>query len=203
MSSILELNGLSVDIQKQLSYRSLLGISLKRSLSHFDKKMLIDELLCMTDWLNEQDILDEVALDYRIKSSDSILKKYDKYYPNHPTERTFNDILGFRSLCSSYGEIMGLPGEMFRFADMTRGKAIDDGYRGIHVYFQIDHNHYPIEIQFNSFYDRQLNDWLHDYLYKKGYPDQIGGIMRNLYEQGRIRSENEFKEELHNVLSDC
>ena len=32
------------------------------------------------------------------------------------------------------------------------GKANDDGYRGVHLYFQLDHKHYPIEIQMNTYY---------------------------------------------------
>ena len=45
---------------------------------------------------------------------------------------------------------------------MSKGKSNDDGYRGVHVYYQKDNKHYPIEIQFNTYSDRQLNDWLHD-----------------------------------------
>ena len=45
---------------------------------------------------------------------------------------------------------------------------------GVHLYFQMDNDHYPIEIQFNTLYDRQLNNWLHDYLYKKAYPMRSG-----------------------------
>ena len=44
---------------------------------------------------------------------------------------------------------------------MSHGKSVDDGYRGVHLYFQKDNLHYPIEIQFNTLYDRQLNNWLH------------------------------------------
>lgn len=44
---------------------------------------------------------------------------------------------------------------------MSFGKAYDGGYRGIHAYFQIDGFHYPIEIQYNTYYDRQFNNWLH------------------------------------------
>ena len=86
---------------------------------------------------------------------------------------------------------------------MTKGKAIDDGYRGVHVYYQKSSKHYSIEIQFNTLYDRQLNNWLHDYLYKKEYPIEIGKIMRDKYEKGFIRSKNDFEEALKNVLSDC
>ena len=91
----------------------------------------------------------------------------------------------------------------FRVADMTKGKATDDGYRGVHVYYQKSSKHYPIEIQFNTLYDRQLNNWLHDYLYKKEYPIEIGKIMRDKYEKGVIHSKNDFEEALKNVLSNC
>lgn len=39
-------------------------------------------------------------------------------------------------------------------ADMSSGKAVDDGYRGVHVYYQKSGKHYPIEIQFNTLFDR-------------------------------------------------
>ena len=57
---------------------------------------------------------------------------------------------------------------------MSKGKSNDDGYRGVHIYYQKDNKHYPIEIQFNTYYDRQLNDWLHDKFYKRGYDSFYG-----------------------------
>ena len=87
-------------------------------------------------------------------------------------------------------------------ADMSSRKAVDDGYRGVHVYYQKSGKYYPIEIQFNTLFDRQLNNWLHDYLYKKNYPIETGKIMREKYESGLIRNEQEFMEVLDNVLSD-
>ncbi len=156
----------------------------------------------MTEWLDEQEILSEIALDYRIKSMDSILLKYDRYYPDHQTRKVFNDILGFRAFCDSYDQILEDESSQFRIADMSSGKAGDDGYRGVHVYYQKSGKHYPIEIQFNTLFDRQLNNWLHDYLYKKNYPIETGKIMREKYESGLIRNEQEFMEVLNNVLSD-
>lgn len=79
----------------------------------------------------------------------------------------------------------------------------DDGYRGIHVYFQLSGSHYPIEIQYNTYYDRQFNNWLHKYIYKKDYDDSVGKQLRNLYESAKILTEQEFKEELKHVLSNC
>ena len=122
-------------------------------------------------------------------------------YPDHQTRKVFNDVLGFRAFCDSYDQILDEDSSQFRIADMSNGKAADDGYRGVHAYYQKSGKHYPIEIQFNTLFDRQLNNWLHDYLYKKSYPIETGRIMREKYESGSIRNEHEFKEVLNNVLS--
>ncbi len=82
---------------------------------------------------------------------------------------------------------------------MSKGKAIDDGYRGVHLYYQKDNFHYPIEVQFNTLYDRQINNWLHSFLYKKNYPEEIGRIMRKDYEEGKIRNKEQFEEVLKDV----
>ena len=74
-------------------------------------------------------------------------------------------------------------------------------YENKAAYYQKSGRHYPIEIQFNTLFDRQLNNWLHDYLYKKNYPIETGRVMREKYESGLIRNEQEFKEVLNNVLS--
>jgi ppGpp synthetase/RelA/SpoT-type nucleotidyltranferase len=199
---LLKMNGLSVKILDMLSFESHLEIPLKKNLHYFDKESLIEELIAMTEWLDEQELLSEIALDYRIKSLDSILMKYERYYPDHQTRKVFNDILGFRAFCDSYEQILEEKSPQFRIADMTKGKSVDDGYRGVHVYYQKSGRHYPIEIQFNTLFDRQLNNWLHDNLYKKNYSIETGKIMRDKYESGFIRNEHEFKEVLNNVLFD-
>lgn len=202
-SQLLKMNGLSLKILEGLSFESHLGIPLKRNLHYFDRNLLIQELVEMTEWLDEQEILSDIALDYRIKSLDSILLKYDRYYPDHQTRKVFNDILGFRAFCDSYDEILRFEAVQFRVADLSKGKAEDDGYRGVHAYYQKNGKHYPIEIQFSTFYDRQFNNWLHKYMYKKDYPIEIGKLLREKYENGKIRNDSEFEEALKNVLSDC
>jgi putative GTP pyrophosphokinase len=82
-------------------------------------------------------------------------------------------------------------------------KANDDGYRGVHLYYQKDNYHYPIEVQFNTLYDRQINNWLHAYVYKKGYQNEVGKKMREAYDQGRVRNVDEFEEVLKYVLHSC
>lgn len=103
-----------------------------------------------------------------IRSLQSARLKYNRYYPDHQAGKVFNDMLGFRTLCDDYEEVLALnSSDHIRIADMSKGKAHDDGYRGVHVYFQLSNFHYPIEIQYNTYYDRQLNNWLHKYVYKK------------------------------------
>ncbi|MBR5682977.1 MAG: hypothetical protein IKW96_06825 [Ruminococcus sp.] len=198
---ILECNGLSADLLKSYSYESKLGKSLKRTLGHFDKEALIDELFTYADWLDSLDIVSQVSLDFRVKAYESIESKFDRYYPNTQACKAFNDILGFRAFCDSYEPLLNDKVDTLRIADMSKGKANDDGYRGVHVYYQFDNYHYPIEIQFNTYYDRQLNNWLHDYLYKKNYPLEYGRIMRLKYEEGVIKDNKSFEEVLYDLSS--
>ena len=197
---VLVLNGLSKDILDKLSYKSNLGISLKRNLHYFNKEDVINEMICFVNWLKNQPLLEDVPIDFRIKSIESIGSKFDRYYPDHQLRKVFDDILGFRAFCDSYDDVLKLDFPNIRIADMTKGKANDDGYRGVHVYYQRDPNYYPIEIQFNTLYDRQLNNWLHDYVYKKNYPLSIGKELRKQYENGKIKNLKEFEEVLQNVL---
>ena len=197
---VLLLNGLSVPILSALSYPVAPTISLKHTLQSIPKDKLLSDVFAMAEWLDEQELLGSMALDYRIKSFASIEAKYNRYLNSDlQVRKVFNDILGFRGFCGNYDDVLSIDYPGFRVADMTQGKANDDGYRGVHIYFQLDGRHYPIEIQFNTFYDRQLNNWLHDYLYKKNYPNLVGKRMREYYEGGDIRNESEFVEVLSRV----
>ena len=145
-----------------------------------------------------------MALDYRIKSVQSSVLKYHRYYPDHQARKVFDDLLGFRSLCDNYEDVLLLKSiPELRVANMSNEKANDDGYRGIHVYYQKDGHHFPIEIQYNTYYDRQFNNWLHKFIYKKNYKNEIGLQLRKMYENTMIQTEQDFKEALKNVLSDC
>ena len=203
IEDILQLNGLSIDILEALSYKSKIGKSLKQNLHYFNRDELLDELDDMILWLSEQTVLDEIALDFRIKSLDSIRLKYERYYPSRQVRQVFNDVLGFRASCDDYRELTTIDSSLFRIVDMSNGKANDDGYRGVHLYYQMDNFHYPIEVQFNTLFDRQLNNWLHCYLYKRNYTNTVGHILRKQYEDGKIRNREEFEDVLKNVLSNC
>ncbi len=203
MANILKKDGLSIELLKELSYHSRLGIPLKKNLHYFDKEFLFNELQTINEWYDTTNLLLGVTIDYRIKSIQSAKLKYERYFPDHQTRKVFNDMLGFRTLCDNYEEIKEfMPDEYFRIADLSGGKSKDDGYRGIHVYFQLNSYSYPIEIQYNTYYDRQMNNWLHKYLYKKQIDNRIGQLLRSKYEAGEIRTEVIFKEVLQNVLLD-
>ena len=201
IDDVLKKDGLSIDKLEKLSYRSKQGIRLKKNLHYFDKEALFKELDAINEWYDCSEYLSDIATDYRIKSIQSARLKYERYYPDHQTGKVFNDMLGFRALCDNYEDILCLSEyENMRVADLSKGKSVDDGYRGVHVYFQLSSYHYPIEIQYNTYYDRQLNNWLHKYVYKRNYASDIGFALRKAYENGKIRTEQEFKEVLNSVL---
>lgn len=203
MNDILKKDGLTIELLTKLSYKSELGIRLKKNLHYFDKEELFSELDKINEWYDLCEYLHDITIDYRIKSIQSARLKYERYYPDHQTAKVFNDMLGFRTLCDNYEDVIELAeSENIRVADMSKGKANDDGYRGVHVYFQLDNFHYPIEIQYNTYYDRQINNWLHKYVYKKKYDNSMGQYLRRAYENAKIKNEIEFKEVLNRVLLD-
>lgn len=204
MSDILQRDGLTIELLSRLSFQSGLGINLKKNLHYFEKDSLFQEIIRINEWYDEFEELHELALDYRIKSVQSAILKYHRYYPDHQARKVFDDLLGFRSLCDNYDDVINLQDyPEFRIADMSQGKANDDGYRGVHAYFQLDGSHYPIEIQYNTYYDRQFNNWLHKFLYKKNYDNSFGVQLRGLYESAQIQTEQDFKEAMKHVLSGC
>ncbi|MBB3280031.1 hypothetical protein [Slackia isoflavoniconvertens] len=203
-AEILERDGLSLEELKMLSFQSNLGISLKKNLHYFDQSQLLEELDEVRRWYLMQPQLSDLPIDYRIKSQQSIELKFSRYYPDHQVRKVFNDILGFRSLVDSYKPLLDFSlSDSIRIADMSLGKAHDDGYRGVHVYYQRSGFCYPIEIQYNTFYDRQFNNWLHKYTYKRVLDVRVGARLRLLYERGKIRNEEQFVRSIRDVLSGC
>lgn len=196
-----KLYGITETLLQSLSYESNLDKSLKNTLRKFDKDNLIDEILDLKEFYESTDLLRDVKFSYRIKSLQSCILKYNKYYPSIGVNKCFNDLLGIRVIVSDYSEILEQDLEIFKIADMRSGKVNDDGYRGIHLYYQKSNRHYPIEIQVNSKRDRKLNDWLHIHLYKHIKDNSIGLLLRQKYDNNEFESEEGFKEALEYVLS--
>ena len=131
IDAILKSDGLSVKLFEELSYPSGLGIRLKKNLHYFNKSLLFDELVKVHGWYAGNELLHGLTIDYRIKSIQSAMLKYERYYPDHQAARVFNDMLGFRTLCDNYGDVPRIAGYgNVRVADMSDGKSKDDGYRG-------------------------------------------------------------------------
>lgn len=183
----------------ELSCRTKLGKSLKNTLRKFDKVELFDEIYNWINFLTSN--MTEGSYEFRVKSLQSCNMKYNKYYPSVQVEKAFNDVLGIRIIVDSYDEVDGMiVPEVVKIADMRNGKANDDGYRAIHMYYQKDHFHYPIEIQFVTSKDRQFNEWLHIFLYKYEKDNSIGVRLRKLYEDGMIQNENDFRKEMRRCV---
>lgn len=114
--------------------------------------------------------------------------------------KCFNDLLGIRIIVDSYYELFEQDLSSFRLADMRTGKTNDDGYRGIHLYYQKSNFHYPIELQINTKVDRQINDLLHMYIYKHTKNNSIGKEVRRLFDEGNFKNTQEFKGVIEDVL---
>ena len=184
----------------RLFYRTSLK-SLKNALHKFDKQDLLQDIKCARDFYDEALETLDFPYDYRIKSLESCRIKYDRYYPDFSVERTFNDIFGARIIVDEYQSAYNFANiTPSRESNMINGKKNDDGYRGLHLYYQPNHFTYPIEFQFNTAQDRRLNDWLHSYLYKKGYAPEIGAALRELYSTNMILTEDDFRRELYVLL---
>lgn len=93
MTNLLQRDGLTIKLLGRLSYKSELGINLKKNLHYFDKESLFAELIKINLWYDEFEELHELALDYRIKSVQSAILKYNRYYPDHQARKVFDDLL--------------------------------------------------------------------------------------------------------------
>lgn len=171
---------------KRWSYKTTLGKSLRSPISRFNLEELIDDINLYRRKLK----LLEISYNYRIKSIHSARLKVQRYSSSKDVRSIFNDILGIRIIVDSYDKI-AIP-EYYRIVDMRDGKQ--DGYKGMHLYYQIDNEHYPIEIQLNTKKDRMFSDWTHKYLYKK-VDNHICKILRDKFDNGDIKSEEDFVKE--------
>ncbi|WP_227452931.1 MULTISPECIES: hypothetical protein [unclassified Clostridioides] len=192
--------GITENILDELSYESKLGKSLKNTLRKFNKDDIFKEIRNISRYLNSRKIDFKFPVSYRIKSYHSCLIKYDKYYPSVELNKCFNDLLGIRIIVDSYYELSEQDLSSFRLADMRTGKANDDGYRGVHLYYQKSNFHYPIELQVNTKIDRQINDLLHIYVYKHTKNNSIGKEIRKLFDEGKFENLEEFKGVIEDVL---
>ena len=53
MTNILQRDGLTIELLARLSYKSELGINLKKNLHYFDKDAFVGELIKVNEWYDE------------------------------------------------------------------------------------------------------------------------------------------------------
>lgn len=123
VEDILKKDGLSFALLRKLSFRTRLEENLAQAISCLDEAFLTEELKNIVIWYDSSDILSGLPIDYRIKSLQAILRKYQRASGESRVERVFNDILGFRTLCDNYEEILRLrEAKNISVADMSNGK---------------------------------------------------------------------------------
>lgn len=197
-----------------------LDLSLKNSLSKFlrnygEHDILEDLYHAVTlglSNLQESGIFDGFVsnpdIEFRGKTN-IIQHKLDRHHihsAGRPLEKVFNDLIGIRIIVEDYSVWESVKhkfdSSVCTVVDMRCGKFPDDGYRAVHVYFQADHLHYPVELQFVSEHDSQFNAWQHDHAYKSSWFDpSVGKKLRELYDDGKIQTEDEYVSELTKLSS--
>ena len=133
---------------------------------------------------------------WRVKSENSIILKYYKGLQNQLRFNTvFNDLIGLRLKVQEYPEEYP---DYFRVVDMRNGKKNDDGYRGVHLYYQLDNYHYQVVIQLWSVKDYDFNKWSHEYGYKTLQDEELR-LLREKCDLGIITCEEQYRLEVQNL----
>lgn len=188
----------SKEILDILSYKSSFKKSIKQlSLRKADINFIIEDIIEYSRFIRSKDEF-LFLKNKRLKSIQSSLLKYDKYIQGEGCKVTqcFNDILGIRIFLDEYPT--SFP-EYFRVVDMKNGKKTDDGYRAVHLYYQKDAYHYPIEIQLWCGKDINFNIWSHTSAYKY-VPQEVGLELRTLYDMGKIKTQAVFENKLKEII---
>ena len=131
---------------------------------------------------------------------DSVKLKLFRYKnSNRDLRGILNDFLGIRIIIDSYNDL----GEysFLRRVNMLEGKESDDGYRGVHLYYQKDNYHYQIEVQVWSKRDALFNTWSHMKIYKSDTSD-TGKIIRKAYDDGILKNVTDFDKALLAIRED-
>ncbi|MGO1369679.1 hypothetical protein [Senegalia sp. (in: firmicutes)] len=181
-----------------LSYKSSLKKSIKQlSLRKVDINFIIQDIIEYNRFIRSKDEFLYLK-NKRLKSIQSSLLKYNKYINGKgcKVSHCFNDILDIRVFLEEYPNTFP---EYFRVVDMREGKKDDDGYRDIHLYYQKDAYHYPIEVQLWCGSDIKFNIWSHTSVYKY-VPQEVGLKLRKLYDMGKIKTQIQFENKLKEMM---
>ena len=99
----------------------------------------------------------------------------------------------------NYSTVCEVSDKDIRLVNMSQGKRTNDGYRGVHGYYQASSRHYPIEIQFFTEKDLWFNNLLHTYVYKCRSVE-VGVALRKDFDERVITDEANFMEVLYDLF---
>ncbi len=188
----------SREILDILSYKTSLETSIKQlSLRKVDIDIIIKDIMDYSHFVRSKDEF-LFLKNKRLKSIQSAFIKYKKNIKGQgcKVSQCFNDILGIRICLEDYPDIFP---DYLRVVDIRKGKKTDDGYRAIHLYYQKDGYHYPIEIQLWCGKDLDFNIWSHTSTYKYLNPE-VGLELRTLYDEKKINTQKEFEEMITMIM---
>lgn len=161
--------------------------SLRKTIDPFSFDDVFDEIL---DYFEEQDaplshlgsFLNElenpnIDVGYRLKSEEALLMKWEKNKGcGKQLREVCNDVIGVRFIANYnptvfMADLLNLKSNLDYTIDIINfyetPKRVDDGFRGIHLYFRENPKCFPIEIQFWSYQDALLNFYTHEVIYKR------------------------------------
>ena len=117
-----------------------------------------------------------IDISYRLKTEYSLINKWNKNLGKAKQLREVcNDVIGIRFIVDgTIDEIKAGILNAIEKVDYTidiidmyeKTKAVDDGYRAIHLYFRNQPSCFPLEIQFWTFKDAILHFYTHEVIYK-------------------------------------
>lgn len=163
----------------------------KKTLRHYDFEEVYDysleffensdeNLKGLINYLNDN-LTSKVRFTYRLKTRDSLKKKWEKYLVfGKKFYKGCNDLLGIRFIIDASKEELSAMIKNFEndgnceiINFYEKNKINDDGYRGIHVYFRYNRNSFPIEIQFWTRKDALLHFYTHEVIYKSDPENEV------------------------------
>lgn len=158
--------------------------SLNHNVEKVEEQIGFDKVFeIILEYISNKDIesLDSIIqnidnISSRTKTKDSIKKKWDKNLgKKRAIKKVLNDIVGIRIVTDK--NVDNIKEYIKTIADnehykietidfREKPKSIDDGYRGIHIYFMTNPKSFRIEIQIWSRIDAILNFYTHQNIYK-------------------------------------
>ncbi|GEN85067.1 hypothetical protein SLU01_33790 [Sporosarcina luteola] len=134
-----------------------------------------DEISCIDELISKNNDR-RIDISYRLKTEQSFFAKWEKNLGKTKQLREVcNDTIGIRFIVEgSPEEILAGILKVVEHGDYTidiinmydKPKAVDDGYRGIHLQFRNNPKCFPLEIQFWTQKDALLHFYTHEIIYK-------------------------------------